>query len=289
MRDGGRMKPSPILISLDSNEAGSRRATALARAVGGDPAYELQGFAELPVDMAVSIGETWPGCSMQCGYGIGFRPSEHADECNACSCLHSEDRRVYIGLKEIPDFWASKSSGHLGQQILEMVSQGQPGFVAVFGSLQEVLQAVPTRKPIENPSGCRKSQLRSQTDIQDDLNTARAFASDATACGVPVFFLCKDHLLAFPWILSLAKNILTGPNMASWLPRFPVEPRGYGVLCAIPGVGDVAATGLLRYFGSVGRIFQVARENPELLASCPISNGGKLGKAKAAKIREVLG
>ena len=250
------MKPSPILISLDSNEQGSPRATDLARAVGGDPAYELQGFAELPVDMAVR------------------RPEN--------------DEVVYIELKEIPDFWASKSSGHLGQQVLEMVAQGQPGFVAVFGGLQEVLQAVPTRKPIENPSGMRKSQMRSQTDIQDDLNTARAFAADATACGVPVFFLSSDHLQAFPWILSLAKNILLGPNMASWLPRFPVEPRGYQVLCSISGIGDVAAKGLLRAYGGIAQISSEARFNPAGLAGCMI-NGRALGKAKAAKIAEVLG
>ncbi len=45
------MKRPPILISLDSNEMGSDRAKALAQAVGGDPTYELQGFAELPVDI----------------------------------------------------------------------------------------------------------------------------------------------------------------------------------------------------------------------------------------------
>ena len=54
------MKQPPILISLDSNEQGSPRATALAQAVGGDPAYELQGFFELPVDMQVATLEEEP-------------------------------------------------------------------------------------------------------------------------------------------------------------------------------------------------------------------------------------
>lgn len=36
------MKQPPIIISLDSNEQGSPRATALAQAVGGDHAYELE-------------------------------------------------------------------------------------------------------------------------------------------------------------------------------------------------------------------------------------------------------
>lgn len=256
----------PILISLDSNERGSERAKALALAVGGDPAYELQGFAELPVDMCIST----------------YAQFEAEDG------PRNKMASVFVELKEIPDFWQSKSSGHLGQQILEMVAAGSPAFVAVFGSLQEVLRAVPTQKALQNPSGCRKSQTRSQMDIQNDISTARAFCADATACGVPVFFLCRDHLQAFPWILSLAKNILTGPNMASWLPRFPVEPRGYQVLCSISGIGDVAAKGLLRAYGGIGQIANEAKFNPNALAACKV-NGKALGKAKAAKIAEVLG
>ena len=267
---------NPILISLDSNEKGSPRATALAQAVGGDPAYELEGFAELPVDMRLSQ-------HTEC--------EKHGKDldCEPCSCGPcQQDFAVHVELKEIPDFWASKSSGHLGQQILEMVAAGQPAFVAVFGSLQEVLRAVPTQKALKNPSGCRKSQTRSQMDIQSDISTARAFCADAAGCGVPVFFLCRDHLQAFPWILSLAKNILTGPNMASWLPRFPVEPRGYQVLCSISGIGDVAAKGLLAAYGGIGQIVNEVKFNPVGLAGCRI-NGKALGRAKAAKLAEVLG
>ena len=168
------MKPSAILISLDSNERGSPRATALAQAVGGDPTYELQGFAELPVDMRISA-------TCVEGYNA-ICPHEKAVE-----------RVVYVELKEIPDFWASKSSGHLGAQVLEMVAQGQPGFVAVFGSLQEVLAGVPKLKTGNNPSGMKKTQLRSQCDIQSDISTARAFCADAAGCNVPVFFLDRDR------------------------------------------------------------------------------------------------
>jgi hypothetical protein len=249
-----------ISISLDSNERGSPRATALAQAVGGDPTYELEGFAELPVDMALS------------------RLMEEPD-------IYST---VHVELKEIPDFWASKGSGHLGQQVLEMVAQGQPGFVAVFGSLQEVLESVPKMKMWENMSGCKKPQRRSQMDVQQDLSTARAFCADAAGCGVPVHFLSQSHEQSFRWILSYAKNILTGPNMASWLPRFPVEPRGYQVLCSISGIGHESALALLRTYGGIAQISSEARLNPLGLSGCMI-NGRALGKAKAAKIAEVLG
>ena len=259
------MRPSPITILLDSNERGSERAKALALAVGGDPAYELAGFAELPVDMQFHLHQ----------------------ECKKYGpCV--QDLRVNVELKEIPDFWQSKNTGHLGQQCLEMIAHGSPGFIAVFGSLQEVLESVPKMKMWENMSGCKKPQRRSQMDIQSDISTARAFCADATACGVPLFFLSTNHKQSFAWILSMAKNILTGPNLSSWLPRYPVEPRGYGVLCSIPGIGDVAARGLLEAYGSVGQIVNMAHYDPDALASCKI-NGKALGASKARKLAEVLG
>jgi len=243
---------SSIAVLMDSNEQGSERAKALALACGGDPTYDLRGFADLPVDMCCSlIDEAAP----------------------------LQYKTMLVELKEIPDFWQSKSSGHLGAQILEIVTSGDPGFVAVFGSLQEVLTGVPKVKA----SGPRK-----QIDVQQDLSTARAFCADAAACGVPVHFLSRNHRQSFAWILSYAKNILTGPNMASWLPKFAVEPRGYACLCAIPGIGDVAARGLLEAYGSIAQISSEARLNPKGLAKCQI-NGKALGKAKTARIVEVLG
>ena len=251
---------APITITLDSNERGTDRAKALALAVGGDPTYELAGFAELPVDMQL-------------------RPLGMSDITGTC---------VNVELKEIADFWASKGSGHLGQQVLEMIAQGPPGFVAVFGSLQETMQAVPKMKSTGNPSGMRKAQCRSQMDIASDVSTARAFCADAAACGVPIHFLSQNHEQSFRWVLSYAKHILQGPNLSSWLPRFPVDPRGYGVLCAIPGIGDVAARGLLEAYGGIGQIAREAALNFDSLAATRI-NGKALGPAKARKLMEVLG
>ena len=256
-----------ICVMLDSNEKGSDRAKALALAVGGDPTYDLQGFAELPVDMALKI-----------------RDEDPIRGTNLCNISESV---VHVELKEIPDFWSSKNTGHLGQQCLEMIAQGQPGFVAVFGSLQEVLAGVPKVKLAGNPSGMKKFQARSQMDIVSDISTARAFCADAMACNVPVHFLSSNHEQSFAWILSYAKHILQGPNLASWLPRMPVDPRGYGVLCSINGIGDVVARGLLDAFGGVMAISRKACEDPDGLAATKI-NGKALGPAKARKIAEAL-
>ena len=272
------MSRPKILIHMDSNERGSQRVVDLVRVVGSNPDFDLAGFAELPVDMRLSINECPDG--LQCVDEDCIREN-HDGRCNWWPTVNVE-------LKEIPDFWASKGSGHLGSQLIEMVAQGQPAFVAVFGCLSEALAGVPKVKSSGNPSGMRKAQVRSQCDIQADISTARAFCADAAAVGVPVHFLSSNHVQSFSWVLSYAKHILTGANMASWLPRMPVEPRGYAVLCAIQGIGDVAARGLLEAYGGVGQIANEAKLNPEGLARCQI--GGKaLGKAKAQKLVEVFG
>ena len=249
------MRPT-ISILMDSNEKGSARATALAKAVGGDPTYELVGFGELPVDMRIGMDIT--------------------------------ESHVNVELKEIPDFWASKGSGHLGQQILGAVADGHPAFVAVFGSLQDVMAAVPKMKSTVNPSGMAKAHRRSQMDVQTDISTCRAFCADAAACNVPVHFLSSNHEQSFRWILSYAKHMLTGASMASWLPRFPVEPQGYAMLCSIYGIGDAAAKALLQEYGCISCIALEARRGPEALAQCKV-NGKALGKTKARKLVAVLG
>ncbi len=242
-----------IQILLDSNERGSERARALALACGGDPAYKLCGFAEILVDMRLELPD----------------PEELMSRA-----------AVNVELKEIPDFWSSKASGHLGQQVLGMLQAHEPGFIAVFGSLQEVLAQVPK---IANGGG--HPMKRGQMAIAQDINTARAFSADAAACGVPVHFLSSSHEQSFRWILSYAKNILTGPSLASWLPRFFVDPAGYGILCSIPGIGDTVAKGLLQQYPSVAAIMSI--ESGEL-ANVMI-NGKRLGPARARKIFKAMG
>lgn len=126
---------------------------------------------------------------------------------------------------------------------------------------------------------------RGQMAIARDVNTARAFCADAAACGVPVHFLSTSQEQSFRWILSYAKNILTGPSLAAWLPRFPVDPAGYGILCSIPGIGDTVAKGLLQQYATVAAIVSVDLDE---LANTKI-NGKRLGPAKAGKIIRAMG
>lgn len=257
------MKPA-ISIFMDSNERGSGRDTALALACGSNPDFDLAGFAELDVDMRLETDNpAWIEVN-------GERVVLPKLACN-------------IELKEIGDFWSSKNTGHLGQQILTMLGKGEPGFVAVFGSLETVLAGVPKMKSIG-----AKPRPRSQMDIASDVSTARAFCADAVAANVPVHFLSSNQEQSFKWILSYAKHILEGPSLSSWLPRFSADAPGYGCLCSVPGIGHETATGLLAAHGSISRIVDYCKLNPEVLTNTSI-NGKALGKAKVSRLMKAFG
>lgn len=185
---------------------------------------------------------------------------------------------AFIELKTVQDFWASKP-GHLGEQIMAMIGEGVPGFVAVLGSVDEVLDAAPK---------VGRHGKRSGQDIASDLSTCRALCDDAVACNVPIHFFSSRQALAFQWMLGYAKGILQGPNMAAWLPRFPVDPAGYGMLCSIRGIGHEAALALLQAYGGVEQIVNTARFDIDTLADTPV-NGKRLGAAKAGLIARAVG
>lgn len=236
-----------INIKLDYNERGSARANALALAIGKNQDYTFLGFSDLPVD---------------------------------CIFSNEADQKFLVELKEIEDFWQSKSTGHLGAQVISMIESGCSGMVAVFGTLQEVLENVP-KVAAENGKPTR----RSGKAVAQDINTARAFCADAMSCNVPVQFLSSKHEMAWAWILSLAKHSLSSPRMAVWLPRFPVDPAGYSILCSIHGIGHEAAMALLQEHGRISEIMVLSEDE---LADTKV-NGRRLGPAKASLIINAFG
>lgn len=233
-----------IDVYMDSNESQSFRANRLAVATLDRPEFNLCGFKNLPVDLRFEYG----------------------------------DRAYNVELKEVADFWQSKNSCRLGQQVMTMISLGEPGMVVVFGSIDEVVRNVPR---MQNDGIV--ATYRDKDDMQADLNTARAMVADVMACNVPVWFMSYDHDLSFQWLLSHVKHVFQGPNMASWLPRFPVDPTGYCILASIPGIGNVTAIGLLQRYETVMDIL----EDPNLEEA--VINGRKLGASKASKIRRSFG
>lgn len=99
-----------IHILMDTNEKGSGRDKALASVAGDDPRFELDGFAELPVDL----------------------------------CFTLEEKSLQCEVKECSDYIQSAlgKDGHLFLQYLAM--EKTYGMILVLGGDEQVSEAIRT-------------------------------------------------------------------------------------------------------------------------------------------------
>ena len=254
----GMKQKISVLISNNekASEGGEARCAALALACGENQAFALPDYADIPVDVQFMIdnpNKVW----------INGEEIVQKLVCN-------------VELKQISDFYASKNTGHIATQIMTMIESGWPGFVAILGSLDEVQKNVPKIKSIHG-----NVQKRNQFDIIQDLNTSRALSANAAGSNVPVMFLSSNLNVSMKYILSYVKAILEGPNFSSFLPRFPVDPKGYCVLASIRNVGDVTAKKSLAALGPFNQL-PWAGIGPEDLEKV-------VGKHKAKVLAEAFG
>jgi hypothetical protein len=192
--------------------------------------------------------------------------------------LKANGQIVNVEVKEISDLWASKQ-GHLGDQAAYLIADGHPAFVAVLGSLDEVLMACPWVSSEGGKAGRRTWDTRNQ-----DMNSERALDACLGGLNLPMFYLSSMHSISYKYILSKAKAWLFDPNLAQWFSRFPVDVLAYRVLAAIPTIGDANAKGLLLEWGSIQNI---ANAPMQALADTKV-NGRRLGPSKATTIQVAL-
>ena len=233
-------------VQLDHNEKIHGRADALKTALPSD--FIFDGFADLPCDLLI----------------------EDIDPCGDDVATHHP---VYVELKLIPDLWTSKNSGHLGEQIGKMTQMGFPGFVAVFGSVDEVLAATPEFSFV----GGRK-KYRDWKTKAIDMDTLRALSGDAKGCNIPIHYFSKNEIITFKFIFSYARNIINGPDIYQWLPHADSRYAAKSMLCMIPGIKNTIATTLLDTFGSVSNIANQSVEELQKIRG--------IGPSKAKKIYE---
>jgi hypothetical protein len=236
-----------ISIQIDSNERGSDRANGLILAAAKDSRFSMPSFAELDVDVCFSLAPDWPGCEGQCGNGIGFRPSEHVAECNACSCLMSETKRYLVELKEIKDYIISAlaTDGQLYQQYLSMAEAGEPCMILVLGSDDDIAWAI--RHALE-------PHYSGQDLVDMCLSYEKRlihFESSCEALGCPV-----ERWDAMPYtrLLSrVATRLLGSASLMDYRPR-PVEgEREVAALSILlgNGIGPAKAAAVLEKFSLI--------------------------------------
>ena len=192
--------------------------------------------------------------------------------------LRANGNIVNVEIKEISDLWASKQ-GHLGDQAAFLLADGHPAFIAVLGSLDEVLMACPWVSSDGGKAGRRTWDVRNQ-----DMNSERALDACLGGLNLPIFYLSSMHSVSYKYILSKAKAWLYDPNLAQWFSRFPVDVMAYRVLAAIPTIGDAAARGLILEWGTIQNIANAPMTS---LAETKV-NGRRLGPSKATTIQKAL-
>lgn len=179
--------------------------------------------------------------------------------------------------QETNDLWNSKQ-GHIGDQLCKLIDAGQPAFVAVIGTLDEVLAEVPTLTTQKTKDG-HKTKWAGKYAQESNKSSLRALSADFAGCNVPIHYLSKDRVLSFKWALSYAKNILQGADPLQWCPRFKGSARRQRALLG-NGIGPKNASALIEHFGSIKHI---ANANYEDLLKCP-----GIGPERAISVMELF-
>ena len=185
--------------------------------------------------------------------------------------ITGENGLVAIEHKNPEDYVGSLISGHLSDQLTRMSQEFDRSFLLVDGSISSaVAEGNITRKTyfsslagayIKRALGGKQGAVcLIQTD--SDWDSALLLERIQHRMNDP------DGLIRTPYIG--APRVIGGNN----------QVRG---LCAIPGVGETTARGLLRFFGTVGRI---ARTTERELSDVP-GVGKKTANAIVKYFREI--
>jgi hypothetical protein len=266
------MKPPKIMVHIDSNEAGSSRAKALALAVTEDPRFELVGFAELEVDVQF----TSP------------LKEEHEKAAKELIEKHGmENVKVVIGgpdiynaeLKEPSDYVITVlgKDGHGYQQYLAMAEAGWPCMFLVLGSDEDVhmaiLDALKTRY--------RGKELAFQIGSYEKRLVD--FEANAEALGCPV-----ERWQAMPYtrLLSRVAKRLLGASLMDYRPR-PLEGERQTAALAIllgSGVGPAKAAAILEKFS----LQLTAKWDEDADCEYVLTDCEGIGKTLEKRIREKI-
>lgn len=208
------------------------RATKLALAIAEDPRFEpLAVNAEIPVDVMFSLEARWPGCEGECGNGFGYKPQEHADECNACPCCGGQNKNFLAELKECPDYISSAlgKDGHLYLQHLAMREAGDTAMILVLGGDDEVSAAIRASLVTRYRGQELAFQIANyEARLQD-------FEAQSFAMGIPVM---RWKARPFSRLLSHAAKVLLDGNLMDYRPRPSEGERELVAACCLTrGIG----------------------------------------------------
>lgn len=212
------MSPSsPILITIDSNEAARPRADLIRKAIETD-----RHFKEIPPDEPIPFDlEFWA-------------------EDNITNAIHVE-------LKDFSeagnsDYLGSILNGHLWEQCLAARELGEPFVIAVLGDDHDIEKAI-ARAAGEGRKGS-KSRCFDIKKFEQYSAMVDGFEANCIGAGIPVWHLGYNQ---FPRLLLRARKILEGGDLSGFAPKPADGERktvGLSILAG-RGVGPKMAANIL--------------------------------------------
>lgn len=272
------MKPSPILVSLDTNEAMRPRAAKIEQAVEADDRFSLGNPGDLPFDLQFIGGKS---------------KTLSAPLFNVELKDFSED----LG----SDYLSSILNGHLWEQVLSARELGQPLAVVVLGDDNDVGAAI-------RRAASRQHGRMDPDKLMEYFRMVEGFEANCIALRVPVWRLKTD-----PWkrMLLRVRKILQGGDLTGFAPA-PAEGERQSVglsILAGKGIGTTKAAAILEKFqlilepwtddcyltdcdGIGEKLARQLGDSKIIAVDCRHvlrPPKPKKSKAKAARIAEVLG
>jgi hypothetical protein len=284
MQEGEGMSPSPILVSIDPNEAARPRVDLIRGAVEKDEHFysPIGVTASLPFDLQFISQRS--------------APCKDNPDCWTFPTLHVE-------LKDFSeegnsDYLSSILSGHLWEQCLAARELGEPFVIVVLGDDADISSAI--RKAAGHAQK-GKHGLFDLDKFNSYVNMVDGFEANAISLGIPVWHLGYNQ---FPRLLLRVRKILQGGDLSGFAPSPPDGERekvGLSILAG-KGIGPAKAGAILQHFG----IWLVPDPIDSYLTDCDgigqklaeqiarnvrIGNGAVVRppKPKKAKLAEVLG
>ena len=243
------MQPiSPILVSLDTNEAHRARAKKIKAAIIRDDHFFLADPADCPFNL----------------------------------CFQWEGKTINVELKDFTrvgepqsDYVASivNQSGHLYQQTLVGRELQVPLIIVVLGDDAEIIQAITN---IVLNRGIRGQEAEDK--ISDYISMVEDFEANCIGMNIQIWRLKID-----PWrrMLRSVQKILQGGDLTVFRPKPAVSERqavGLSILCG-KGLGPARANRILEKF----YVSLVPKKQDTYLDDCP-----GIGPKLATVVRDAL-
>jgi ERCC4-type nuclease len=174
------------------------------------------------------------------------------------------------------DMIGSLTNGHLAQQLLQ-VPDGDACAIVVWGDAHDVYNSIDRK-------------LFAAQDIKMTWGRYKQFKIDMWArhnipvIEIPEMWGRQTHeQIQHPAkeMLKMGVTYFHGGSLLAYMNKSDGLQVGAGLLARVPTVGAETAEGLIKIYGSPGRVALEARQNPRGLAEVKL-NGRKLGKKAEA-------